>query len=293
MTGRVSLACLALALAIASPVAAQSVTQVTLLPATYYIGDAVEARVTVRGVALDDVVVPETLPDLEWVTMEEIVALSRPDGVEIRILFRPYFPGTRTLPPVDLGSFELSGLSVFVSSVLEEEARDLEPMRDQLLLPGTRLIVTILAAILVLLPVTIATTGGFARSLVERIRRGYRERMPFRRMSRQLKQLDARVHELDGRTYYIELLSLVRLYLQQRLGISILSSTTAELPRFLSAAGVPSEVRERIVEVFQFGDLVKFASRHAGIETRKAHLTEIRNAAVRIQKEPSIGVGPR
>ncbi len=278
-------------LLLARTLAPQTITDVSFLPGTFYIGDTVEVRILIRDRELGEIVIPEVFPDTEWLTFKEIVVLSRPTGVEVRVLFQPFFIGSRTMPLIDLGSVVLDGVTVFVTSILSEETRDLAVMRDQLQLPGTRLLLGFLVALLLVVPLTLAYAGGFFRRVSAAIRIRYRESMPYRRFLKQVKQLEHEVNELDSRKFYIRLMELVRRYLDRRFAVGVISSTTAELPGLLERTGIPEDIREQIVQVFRFGDLVKFASRRAGIEKRLAHLKVIRSAAISIHREQNRHVG--
>jgi hypothetical protein len=149
-----------LALFVASPyLAGQTVSQVVFLPQTYYIGDVVEARVIVRATESLDLVPPTPLPRSDWVDVRSVVVVQRADGYEVRVLFQPFFVGTRQLPPIDLGSMTLSGVSVVVQSLSVEEGElELQPVRDQLLLPGTQALIAVFLLLLVGVPVVIVQT---------------------------------------------------------------------------------------------------------------------------------------
>lgn len=265
--------------------AAQSVSSVVFLPQTYFVGDRVEARIVLRDITADSVVVPETLPDTLWITFESITPVQRADGVELRILFQPFFVGTRELPPIDLGVTLLTGVSAFVTRVnpVGEDVR-ISSTRDQLVLPGTRIQLALGIVFLIGAPAIVFIAGGWGRRTVTRVQTWYRERRPYRYFLRAMKTIVAEKHGIDGRTFYIRLLDACRDYVAGRFDINARAATTGELDQVLAAAGITGENRDRIVELFQFGDLVKFAGRRVSIEEREQHIDQLRKIVEEMQK---------
>jgi hypothetical protein len=278
---------LALVIVLCSPLVwSQTVSQVVFLPQTYYIGDIVEARVIVRAAESLDLVPPTPLPRTDWVDIQSVVVVQRADGYEVRVLFQPFFVGTRQLPPIDLGSMTLSGVSVVVRRIAVEEGElQLQPVRDQLLLPGTEALIAVSLLLLIGVPVVIVLTGGWARRWLATVRERYRASRPYRALSRGLRQLQSELHELDGKGYYIRLLDLARSFLGGRFGPRFRSATTGELDQQLRRAGVDEALRERLVALFQFGDLVKFAGRRVTVDDRTHHLEEVRTVALELRRQ--------
>jgi hypothetical protein len=276
-----------LAVCLVSPVLwGQTVSQVVFLPQTYYIGDVVEARAIVRVTESLDLVPPTPLPQTDWVDIHSVVVVQRADGYEVRVTFQPFFVGTRQLPPIDLGSMTLTGVSAVVQSLsVEEGPLELQPVRDQLLLPGTQALIAVFLLLLVGVPVVIILTGGWARRWIENLRERYRASRPYRTLTRGLRQLQTELHDLDGKGYYIRLLDLARAFLGGRFGPRFRSATTGELDQQLRRVGIDPELRKRLVALFQFGDLVKFAGRRVTVDDRTHHLEEVRTIAVELRRQ--------
>lgn len=267
------------------PVFGQAISQVVFLPQSFFVGDMVEARVVVRTSETLTLSVPEQLPVTDWVTVHSVTIVQRADGFEVRIVFQPFFVGTRQLPTIGLGAMELSGISVLVNSVIGDGDGEPEPVRDQLFLPGTRLLLASIVATVFGVPLVIFGAGRWLRELIRRILRGYKERRPYRRLVRQLKVLGSEMYEIDGKRYYIRLLDEARVFFDSHYRASILSATTGELGGRLDRAGVPDAVRERIEALFRFGDLVKFAQQTVTREDRARHLEELRTLAQEVYKQ--------
>lgn len=273
----------------------QSVGEVLFLPQTYYVGDVVEARVVVRSSEDLDLSVPPTLPATEWVDLREVSIVQRADGYEVRILFQPFFVGTRQLPAIDLGMFTVSGVSAVVSTLQSEEGElALQSVRDQLLLPGTRALIAVIVLAIFGVPLAVAFTGGWITRNVVALQERYREKRPYRTLQKRLKQLQTETHELDGKRYYIKLVDITRSYLEGRYGIVFRSATTGELDVYLRKEGIPVEQRQRLIELFQFGDLVKFANRRVTVHDRTYHMDAVKALAgelQRVEREDRVDVG--
>ncbi len=273
------------------PVQGQSVVQVLFLPQTFYVGDMVEARVVVRSAENLTLTIPENLPVTEWVTIHAVTVVQRADGFEVRILFQPFFTGTRQLPPIGLGAMELTGVSAFVSTSTTRSDVELEPIQDQVLLPGTRVLVAVTVFILFGLPLIIVLTSRWTRQGLAAAMKWYRERRPYRRLARSLRLLQGEMHDLDGKTFYIRLLDEARAFLDSRYDASILSATTGEMPVLLEQSGIDPATKSGIVEMFQFGDLVKFAHHTVSLEDRVRHLEQLRKVAAETRERERKHVG--
>ncbi len=258
---------------------AQAISQVVFLPQTFYVGDMVEARVVVRTPETLTLTVPDPLPSTEWITVHSVTIVQRADGFEARIVFQPFFVGTRQLPVIGLGSMELTGVNVLVNSMVTLDDLDPAPVREQLLLPGTRLLIAAVVFTVVLIPVLVFGTGRWIRRWTAYLARRWQENRPYRRLTKNLRVLQSEMHQLDGKRYYIRLLDEARVFFDRHFSASILASTTEELDGRLQQAGAPPEVRHVLVEIFRFGDLVKFAQQTVTLDDRTRHLEELRDLA--------------
>ncbi len=264
----------------------QTLSNAIFLPQTYYVGDRVEARVVVRGGDAADIVVPDELPRNSWVIIESITIIQRADGVELRVLFQPFFRGTRELPRIDLGGVALSGISPFVTTVFEsDDDKELASVRDQLLLPGTHFQFALALIVITALPTLVFFAGGWGKRWVLAVRVRYRENRPYRAFVRSMKILSNELNALDGKTFYVRLMDICRDYLDGKLGGGVRSSTTGEMDRVLRRASVDEEERSRLVKLFQFGDLVKFAGRRVSLAERTVHIEEVRSIVATLQNK--------
>ena len=267
---------LVLGLICAAGAMAQTVSQAVFLPQQYYAGDIVEARVVVRGTVVPERDATQPLPSLPWVEVIDVFIVQRADGYEVRIRFQPFFVGTRRLPPIQLGEVTIDNVSAFVGSVLTEDDAAPAGMRDQLLLPGTRLLLILIVVAAIAVPTVVFVAGDWGRRTVRHLVRWYRERIPYRRFLRGLRVLSGRIHEIDAKRFYMDLQQLTREFMDRRFHAGLRAATTGELEDRLSRIGIPEDSRERLREMFEVADLVRYANRRVSLEERTAHLEDLR-----------------
>lgn len=277
------------ALSAPATIAAQTVSQPVFLPQQYYVGDIVEARVVVRGGSVPDLTASPQLPSLPWVEILDVVIVQRADGYEVRIRFQPFFVGTRRLPPIHLGEVTIDNVSAFVGSVLTEADPEFAGMRDQLLLPGTRLLLIVIVVAVFAIPTLVLIAGDRGRRSIAIIIRWYRERIPYRRFVRGLRTLGGKIHELDGKRFYTELQRLTREFMDRRFGAGLVSATTGELEERLSRIRVPEDSRARLRAMFEIADLVRFANRRVSLDERTTHLEDLRVIAAELHHRKNEG----
>ena len=282
-----------LAFAGAQEVMELPVAESVVLPSRFFVGDLVEIRATVRvpsGVRVES---PESLPTPGW---GDLLGVSvEGEGVErvVRIRIRPFQQGTLTLPPLVLGEVSVSGLSVYVDSVTQGRDASLQDPRSQAVLPGTQLIVTVGATVVLLLPTVVVLGWRGGRRRVAKILSAYRENRPYRRARRRIRTLRQEMAALDGRSFYIEATSLLREYLANRIDRNLLSATTRELPERFEEAGVVGDVGRELLTLYGYADKVKFARLKTTLDRRSEDLDRIDEAVERLHRSResrSVGV---
>ncbi|MFP4205777.1 MAG: hypothetical protein ACLFRR_06775 [Spirochaetaceae bacterium] len=271
---------------IVEPTAAQ-VERTTFLPQVFYVGDRVEMRVAFRTAAGASPRLPEESPTIPWGSLHGVRLGETAAGWELRVTFTPYRTGTQTLPAMRLGDVSLRSIDVPVSSILDEQRDSLAPLRDQLMLPGTRALIAGAAGLLVLIPGGWFLFFRWGRRKVRAVVQRYREALPYRRISRSLRQLAGDMNEMSDREFYIRLLSDFRAYLSKRMHADALSATTEELAAELQRYIPEAEDRQAVLDVFHFGDRVKFASRRASAEARTQHLEAVLRVLRHLERKRS------
>ncbi len=279
------------------------IEQQLFVPRRFYVGDRVELRLRIESAKR--IVPPAELPKAAWISFHEISLHEREGEREVRIAFSSYYPGTQTLPPIDLGGFILSDLKIHTDSVLPKEGAELSGGRGQLLPPGTRLFFGILFAGGALLLLIGLVAGPWSVRRVRGTLVRYREYRPYRRFSRVLQDLAARNDQMDGRTFYIRLLDELRLYLSSRLGEDLRTATSGEIDLILKRGGPDGpeggdgrdgafrddRMRNYLPAVFRRGDAVKFGGAVSLPEQREAELVHLGEALREIERSRSEGRG--
>lgn len=102
-----------------------------------------------------------------------------------------------------------------------------------------------------------------------------------------LTALQGRLGDPD-KTFYFELSTLLRTYLDGRYGLDALEKTTDELLPAVRGLPEPAELRASLAELFRFSDPVKYADLAAGEERKRADL-ETATRFVRATSRPPEG----
>ncbi|TVR05255.1 MAG: hypothetical protein EA403_03210 [Spirochaetaceae bacterium] len=265
--------------------AGYQIISVTLLPQEFYVGDRVEMRVTLRTTSAVDLLAPGRIPAVEWGEIHQVRLASRGLDWDIRIVLTSFQPGTRTIPPLDFGGIVVSDLTLHVPSILIDGRRDLASPQPQILPPGTRLWISVIAMVLVVVPLSFLVFLRWGRrSLAEFLVRR-RERKPYRRFVRALSLLSQGVEQIDGREFYIALLEHVRRFLSSTLETDCMASTTTELGGHLNRLLSDDGDRQTVLSLFHRGDLVKFAAAPAPVDQRRDDISVLLSIAERLGAE--------
>lgn len=260
-----------------------SVTDVIFLPRVYYVGDRVELRLLLRYSPGEEPARPTEIPTVDWGDIHEITA-SFENGVgEIRLSFTPFTPGTQSIPQIPLGSITLGRTEVFVQSILTQEDAELAPPRGPVVLPGTRLSLVLFLGLLLGGPLLWLLVLRRSVDWIRRLLGRYREGRPYRRLTRDLRNLTQSSSDIDGRRFYILLGEDFRRYLTRKTGTDCLAATTGEVSERLTDLVDDPIRRRQLVELLHYGDLVKFADRPSSENTRREHVEIMRDAVKTIE----------
>lgn len=260
-----------------------SIIETLFLPPLYYVGDQVELRVTLRSRFVSSITIPRELPQPSWGQIQDLRILDRGADRELRIRFVAFEPGTKTLPPLNLGPLVVADINVFVTSILNSGDQELRPLRSQILLPGTQAFIVLIIGGIVLVPLAWFFLFRTLRGSVQRIRRFYQEGKPYRRMQRNIRVMRSAADTVQGREFYIALLREIRAYLSERFQISAYSLTSGELATVFQHRLPEPEDREKLSKLFLHGDMVKFANLPSTITTRMSHLDLVERILAKIE----------
>lgn len=267
-----------------APAQSYTVVDSVRLPAESFVGDAVELRYTLRTDA--ELSSPSPPPEVAWGTIES-VRVGEGDGqYQVRIVVVPYEPGTLTLPRIQLGGVALEGLSVVVTSVLEEED-DLRSIYGPQRLPGTRLAIFLVALAVVIPGAAALYLVGPGRELIHRIVARHRARVPYRNLMRTIDRLESNIRYDSSRDFYTRLIASIQDLMTSRLGFECRAATSSELQAYLPAlaarCGERAAAASPLADVFRTADRAKFAHAQIRRKVRLSHLERCRETIARLE----------
>ncbi len=261
------------------------VKEAIFLPKVFYVGDRVELRVTLQPEKGREVKLPEGLPQSDWLTYDDI-SLKREKGtVVLRIIFTSYAPGTRTLPPLDLGRVTLDSVKIHTASVLENGSVIFKGIKKPLLIPGTKLFLGIVIALLFIGPVFFL---GFAGSLRKKIRRAAasrRGRRPKKQLLKMLKGLEEESARLSSRQFYFRLSEVYRRYLTERTGIDFITTTSTDFGRNLGKVIGDKRFVHTAAAMVMFSDSIKFGGVTVSSRRKISDLGIVRESVLFIEQQ--------
>lgn len=254
------------------------------LPKEYYVGDKVELRIKLtieEGYTLQ---LPENIPESSWMNFHSIEITKIDKNSELRIVFSSFIPGTRSLPSLNLGGVVLNSVKLHTSSLIDSTGNDFVGIEDQLLLPGTKLILVLVVGTLFLGPLLIFMLLGPLRKKITDFVRIGRGRRPIKRLNKILRELEDQKGRISCRRFYIRLSREVREYLSKRSDIDFITLTTKDMSLALNKV-VNTEFAVDISEMMKLADSIKFG-RLTTNDTRKiSDIILIRNVSSFVEKK--------
>jgi hypothetical protein len=261
---------------------ASPITETVFVPPMFYVGDQVEVRLTLllpEGKAL---MPPLSLPAQSWVLIRDVQVRHDPPFERVTVKFVPFAPGVKTLPPLVLGDLTLSGVRISTNSLLGKDApAELQPPRDQLLLPHTELFVFLSFLLVIVLPLAV---WRFLRPVVSAVRRLWKRsdrHRAWRALLKDLKRLQSTAMASGGPEFYTELSRLARLYLGGRFDRDFGTLTAAEVRVLLQP--LPPSWTAEWVRLIHRADVVRFDAQQPPVGERLDDLDTLRREAGRLE----------
>ncbi len=254
------------------------------LPKEYYVGDRVELRIILEPEPGITISLPEKYPESFWLTYHDLTIKKKEIGIELRIIFTSYAPGTRSLPAINLGDAVLDSVKIHTASLLETDTAVFYGIKKPLLIPGTKLLLGILIGFLFIGPVFIL---GFAGSLRKKfhiamaLRKG---RKPRKHMYRVLKELDEQKERMSSRQFYFQLSDEYRRYLWLRTGIDFITTTSTDFGRNLEKIIGSDSFVKQVAAMIMFSDSIKFGGVTVGSKRKEHDLNIVKESVELIEK---------
>ncbi len=263
-----------------APVAANGpefvVIDTSVTPSSVTVGDRAELRAVIRSTVPDSVRLPSEHPSGQWIEIRSMRMIERGEDREVRIVFSPFRTGTLTLPDFDLGAGTLSGARVRVDSVLPDDGSGtLEPVEPPAFMPGFQIMAFVAFVVLIAAPFLLYRLAVVVSARSRLLAARYRANRPYRRIVRSIRELRTLFDDMDAKGFYIRLVDELRAYLTERVHADFLVATVNELPLLLAERIGSDAQRQRLHDLFQRADLVKFASRRSDTEQRLRDLETV------------------
>jgi hypothetical protein len=262
------------------------VEDTVFLPQDFYVGDTVELRVIFVPEGGMRVSRPADMPMLSWIDFHEVSVLQEEGQWQARIRFSSYAPGTRSLPPIELGDVVLDSIKIHTRSILNEESHEFYGIKDQLLVPGTRIAIALIVAVLFFGPVLVLNFAGKLHRGFSSFVAAQRGRRPSRRLNRALKELRETQDQMSSRRFYIVLDEELRRYLSERTGSDFRSITSSEFAAHFREV-LPESDEERVHELgglMQRSDMVKFGGENSDKRRRDADMDTVADLVQEVER---------
>ncbi len=260
------------------------VKDVVFLPKVFYVGDKVELRVTLQPEKGKLIKLPEELPLSEWLTYDAVTLKKGKGTVSLRIAFTSYAPGTRTLPPLKLGDTLLDSVKIHTASVLEDGTIVFKGIKKPLLIPGTKLLLGIIIALLFVGPVFILGFAGTLKKKIHRAAASRRGRRPKKQLLKVLKGLQEERDRISSRQFYFKLSDAYRKYLSQRTGIDFMTTTSTDFGRNLGKVIKDKTMVRSAAAMVIFSDSIKFGGVTVSSRRKEHDLGIVKESVLSIEK---------
>ncbi|MBN2531915.1 MAG: hypothetical protein JXB88_03430 [Spirochaetales bacterium] len=245
-----------------------NVESLNFIPPRYYVGDEVELKIKI-SVPLDrEVTLPEKKQiETDWIEITNIQILpfkiiDTRKVHDVSIFFISFKTGTITLPYLRMGDIELTNLEIHTLSVLDKNKEiNLAPSRGQLHLPDTWIKLSLLLLLVILVPVFLFIISRYALKWFIKTGKHIQIIPSHTILLKGLKKLKKQMKTLDSRSFYIVLSDLLKNYLQIRLLIPALTSTTREISALSYHNVLDRELSNEILKILSLSDFVKFGGR--------------------------------
>jgi hypothetical protein len=239
------------------------VEKLVFLPLRFYVGDIVELRCelyTTGNMALRP---PESMPTSTWVVVQKIsVNKISESHYELIVLFTTFSPGSHILPAINLGQIIIDNIKVHTYSILDDEpSSEFKPIKGQLLLPYTWMMITFSFFLIFLFPVLCIVV--IKRGI--RFYKDYKIRslllQPRVKFRKALKDLEKKMAHIKPKDFFSYLTASMKEYLYSRFRLPVFPATTSELNHLLVQSSITPKDITNIIDLFQLADFVKFGGR--------------------------------
>ncbi|MDA3939540.1 MAG: hypothetical protein PF693_09550 [Spirochaetia bacterium] len=234
------------------------VKDTVFIPKEYYVGDKVELRIKLDVESNYRLQLPSALPSSSWIDINSIEITDNNKVSELRIVFTSFIPGTRSFPTLFLGEVILNSVKIHTSSLIEIREGGFIGIEDQLLLPGTKLGLSIIVGILFIGPILIILLLGPFRRKIAKVLKNNIGRSPISKLNKLLRELDDQRTGISCRRFYIRLSAAVREYMSKRSDLDFITMTTSDIEIALIQVLGHREYSSMLTDMMKLSDTIKF-----------------------------------
>ncbi|NIZ18722.1 hypothetical protein [Entomospira culicis] len=243
--------------------------EVTFTPAHFYLGDDVILHFWLHTLP-DEQVESGLYPQQETLLIENIELIRNQTKVYVSIHFKSFAVGTQSLD-LYFGDVQVEPIPITTRSLVNEgydQARDIYP---PLLLPKTKFFAITITSILLLgVPLIL-----LIMHVIKQILLFYKKRsmIPYRIFIKSIAQLMRNESQLTDAQYYHQLNQSMRHYLTHQLSLPTLPSATPLEMRRLLMDIFPQESSQKLMQIIQRSDSIRFGGHYAEVGEREADTT--------------------
>lgn len=212
------------------PLAAEqnlTVEEMTLIPQRVPIGEPVTMHITLEGEISESVEI--SLEQDPWIEVRAIEQVTKGSRLFVFIQFINYYPGTREMPEVRIGPLVLDPPILDPVSMLEEHDVPFQPLRSELLVPGTKAAIAGVSICIALIAAGVIGIVLKFKSLAQAVHRTIRGAGFRRRRQKLFKLLAVSWESIEQGEIYRRLADLLRLELQVFYGFVSAGMSGSEL----------------------------------------------------------------
>lgn len=258
------------------------ITETVFVPPVSFVGDLVEARLTLILPEGKVLLPPLSLPAQNWVLIRDVQVRHDPPFERVTIKYIPFAPGTKVLPALILGDIPLEGVKITTNSILDKDVpAELKPPRDQMLLPHTELVIFLAVLFLLVLPLG---AWRFSRPVAHLFRAFWKRtdrHRSWRQLNKDLKRLQSKALGLKGPEFYTEFSRLTRTYLGGRFDRDFTTLTASEVRVLLHP--LPPAWTAEWVRLVHRADVVRFDAQEPPEHEKLEDLESLRREAGRLE----------
>jgi len=230
------------------------------LPKEYFVGDKVELRIKINIEDGFKLQLPVKLPESSWVIINSVDISGSEKVPELKILFTPFIPGTRSLPTLSFGEIIINSVKIHTSSLIDSRDSEFVGIMNQAVLPGTKFVLILLIGLLFFSPIFFILLLGPLRGKIGNIIKKNIGLRPYRKLNRNLKDLEFQRNGISCRRFYIRLSGSIREYLSKRTDTDFITLTTSDMEdSFFKILG-NRELSEELYKMMQLSDKIKFGN---------------------------------